>query len=61
MICGKPWVLAREPLLNIILLGGLGVLGVGEMWVKEEAHHTNYEGYKTAVLRGPTPNEMCSC
>lgn len=45
------FVLAQDPASGKILLGGLGVLGVGQMWVSPEPRHQDYIGYSTAVER----------
>jgi hypothetical protein len=44
-----PPVIARDRKDKYILLGGLGILGVGTMWVKEQSYHTNLPGYKDAM------------
>lgn len=55
----RAWVVAKAP--GRVLLGGLGVLGVGEMWVKEDPHHKDYPGYAEAPDLTPTdppPDEL---
>ena len=47
----QTFVVARDRKLGRILLGGLGALGVGEMWFDEEPKHTTYPGYAEAELR----------
>lgn len=42
------WVVARDRSKGMVLVGGLGGLGVGEMWFREEARHSEYEGYGEA-------------
>jgi hypothetical protein len=43
-------VVARNPGEGTILLGGLGGLGVGQMWFIEQPLHEEYPGYAEAVL-----------
>ena len=43
------FVIARDKKNKKILLGGLGILGVGQMWVDEKLHHKKYRGYKKAL------------
>lgn len=45
----RTWVEARDRSRGMVLVGGLGGLGVGYMWFKEEPHHSEYEGYKEAT------------
>jgi hypothetical protein len=47
----KTWVVARDRKDGWVLLGGLGGLGVGEMWSKEVEDHKNYPGYEDAPER----------
>jgi len=42
------FVVARNQVTGQILIGGLGGLGVGEMWFPEEPIHKSYPGYYTA-------------
>ena len=51
---GRVFVIARDVQQGRILLGGLGVLSVGEMWVNEEPRHKNYDGYADAAERSET-------
>ena len=44
------YVIARRPSSGEILLGGLGGLGVGQMWFAEGADHVNYPGYAEAEI-----------
>ncbi len=44
------FVIARDVERQRILLGGLGGLGVGQMWMKEELHHKRYKQYKKAEI-----------
>ena len=42
------WIEARDRANKRVLLGGLGGMGCGSMWVAEEDKHTNYPGYSEA-------------
>lgn len=42
------WIEARDPGKNRILLGGLGAMGCGIMWVSEDERHKQYPGYDNA-------------
>lgn len=42
------WIVAKDPKRNRILVGGLGGLGVGQMWFDETPDHKNYPGYDEA-------------
>jgi hypothetical protein len=56
---GEPHVISRCPSRGLILLGGLGFHGVGEMWFPEEPHHAGYEGYAEApTIENVNPNEL---
>lgn len=44
----RSYVIARTRGNNRVLLGGLGALGVGEMWVDFEERHTGYPGWDEA-------------
>ena len=46
----RSFVVARNPSEKKILLGGLGGLGVGEMWFDEEPRHKSYPGYREAKI-----------
>lgn len=57
------YVIARDRAKHRILIGGLGALGVGQMWFDEEARHATYAGYAEAAEENePAPlwlrNEM---
>jgi hypothetical protein len=45
------FIVARDPTRGLILLGGLGALGVGTMWVDEQPKHKGYAGYDLAPVR----------
>ena len=45
----RSYVIARDKLLHKILLGGLGAMGVGQLWFDEEDRHKEYPGYKEAI------------
>ena len=51
-------VLARDPVNHCILLGGLGAMGVGQMWVDEEPGHKAYPGYNEAPIRSRKPGDL---
>ena len=42
------WIVAKKD--GRVLLGGLGSIGVGQMWVDEEQHHKEYPGYNDAEV-----------
>jgi hypothetical protein len=42
------WVLGKCTKRNKILLGGLGGLGIGEMWFNMAEWHKNYSGFEDA-------------
>lgn len=44
------WIVARDLKNKMILLGGLGAFGIGEMWVSEELKHKDYPGYASAMI-----------
>lgn len=46
----QPHVLMLNPSANQVLLGGLGALGVGTMWVDEQPYHSEYPGYDEAEI-----------
>jgi hypothetical protein len=48
MRCGESFVVARDRANNRVLVGGLGVVGVGEMWFNDEGKHSDYRGYDSA-------------
>lgn len=47
----QAYVLARDPSKGRILLGGLGGLGVGQMWFNEDERHKEYPGYADAPAK----------
>jgi len=44
------WIEARDPAEGRVLLGGLGGMGCGIMWVDEEEGHKKYPGYADAPI-----------
>lgn len=44
------FVVARNPAEGTILLGGLGAVGVGQMWFTEDEAHKDYPGYADAEI-----------
>ncbi len=44
------WVVARDPEAKRVLLGGLGGMGVGQMWFGEDDRHKEYPGYAEARI-----------
>ena len=42
---------ARDRVNGYVLLRGLGAMGVGQMWFKEEPRHADYPGYGDAPER----------
>lgn len=46
----RTYVVARCPSGGTILLGGLGVMGVGEMWFTESEEHKSHPGYAEAEI-----------
>src|SRR5271154_1836715 len=47
----KTWVVARDRTDGWVLLGGLGGMGVGEMWSKETERDQDRPGYAEAPER----------
>lgn len=47
----KTWIVARDRKDGWVLLGGLGGMGVGEMWSKETEFDKNKPGYEDAPER----------
>lgn len=45
------FVVARDRGEPAVLLGGLGALGVGQMWERESPRHKDYPGYEDAPDR----------
>lgn len=41
-------IVARDSARDCVLVGGMGALGVGRMWVEREARHNSYPGISTA-------------
>jgi hypothetical protein len=41
------WIEARDP-RGLVLIGGLGCMGVGQMWFVEDERHKDYPGYEEA-------------
>ena len=54
--CRNTFVVARDIKRGRILLGGLGVLGVGQMWFDETDRHKDYQGYNEAEIERDTEN-----
>ncbi len=54
MDAGPCFVVARDPSKKMVLLGGLGAMGVGEMWFKDEPPHRDYHGYDDAPIQDST-------
>lgn len=50
-------VLARDPGTKRLLLGGLGGVGVGRMWVAEEPGMAKYVGYDDAPIADAPPDQ----
>ena len=46
----QTYIVARCPEAGQVLEGGLGAMGVGQMWFTETADHKNYPGYDEAPL-----------
>lgn len=44
----RVWVVARDRERGRVLLGGLGAMGVGEMWFVDADRYVNYVGYDDA-------------
>jgi hypothetical protein len=44
------FVVARDPARKMVKLGGLGCLGVGEMWFADSLDHQTYAGYAEAPI-----------
>lgn len=49
------YVVARDPSQGKLLLGGLGAMGCGQMWVNEQESHKDYSGYKEAPVSQEIP------
>lgn len=46
----QKFVVARDPAKGLILIGGLGGLGVGQMWSSESERHKALPGYDEAPV-----------
>lgn len=46
-----PVIVARNRVRKLVLLGGLGVLGCGTMWVPESVEHQAVEGFEAMPER----------
>lgn len=46
----RSYVVARKPSEGLVLLGGLGAMGVGQMWFTETDDHKQYPGYAEAEI-----------
>lgn len=44
------YVVARRPSTGEVLLGGLGALGVGRMWMTDSDDYQRYPGYAEAEI-----------
>lgn len=44
------WIVARDPKRGVILIGGLGGMGIGEMWFAENESHRDEIGYSEAKI-----------
>ena len=52
------WIVARDPDAGLIKLGGLGGMGVGEMWFTETEDHKLRAGYDDApCIKSPDQNQ----
>ena len=47
------YILARDVDGGRVLLGGLGSMGMGRMWVDERPEHRDYPGYSEAATFSP--------
>lgn len=55
MRCSEPFIVAKDTKHGLVLLGGLGAQGVGQMTSEAADHHKGYAGYVEAPeqdLRG---------
>lgn len=39
------WVVARHRSRRLVLLGGLGAMGCGQMWLPQDPRHASYHGW----------------
>lgn len=53
----RAYVVARHR-DGFVKLGGLGALGVGEMWVVEVPEHADYPGYAEAAVVDEEPTTL---
>ena len=56
MKCTPAFVVAKDTKNGIVLLGGLGVMGVGQMCFPMEERHKEYEGFIEAEERELAPH-----
>lgn len=42
------WIVARDRSRGYVLVGGLGCMGMGEMWCRDEPRYASYPGYAAA-------------
>ena len=52
------WVEAKDLKNKMVLLGGLGCMGVGQMWSPLEKRHRQYPGFKEAVKEVCPPSTV---
>jgi hypothetical protein len=45
------WIAAKDSKAKRVLLGGLGCMGVGEMWFSDQSCYADYPGYADAPER----------
>lgn len=53
----RSYVITRNLPTKEILLGGLGAMGVGEMWFDEEPHDSSRPGYAEAKITHHTERQ----
>ena len=53
---GEISIIKRDVVHGYILAGGLGAIGVGQMWIKEVERHKTYENYSTAEIEEVSAN-----
>lgn len=52
------WIVARDPEAGLIKLGGLGGMGVGEMWFQESERDVQLPGYEDApTVQSPAQSD----
>lgn len=49
------WIIARDRTLGRVFVGGLGALGVGEMWNEDSERYSDWPGYDEAPERKAPP------